>query len=128
MTRDPGRGDEDGLDTATLQGLAQDVGAEQLAIVIGLFADELARRAADLDRAREAVDVDGLRRAAHGIKGSASTFGARRVEAAARRLETDCRSARSPQELAVACGELLAAMERSAGWVRRWLAAPGKTE
>lgn len=119
--------DAAGFDEATLQGLLEDVGREQLPVVLGLFADELSRRARDLQQARDAIAVDGLQRAAHGIKGSASTFGARRVTAAARRLEDDCRAGRPGEELVAACDTLLEEMTRAAAWVRQRLAGKGET-
>lgn len=114
--------DATGFDEATLQGLLEDVGIEQLPLVLGLFVDELGRRAAELLAARDAGAVESLRRAAHGVKGSASTFGARQVAAAARRLEDDCRAARPAAELVDACNALLTEMNRAADWVRQRLA------
>lgn len=114
--------DSTGFHEATFQGLLEDVGSDQLPVVLGLFVDELSRRTVDLQWAREVVAVDALRRAAHGIKGSASTFGAHRLAAAARRLEEDCRADRPGDELVAACDELLAEVNKAADWVRQRLA------
>ena len=121
MTGETHRTDDGALDEATIQGLLEDVGPGQLPLVLRLFADELARRGIELRTASEAMDADGLRRAAHGIKGSASTFGARRVAAAAARLEADCRSNRPVPELAAGCDALLVEMTRTVELVRRRL-------
>jgi HPt (histidine-containing phosphotransfer) domain-containing protein len=126
MTLDSDRADEGVLDAATLQALLEDVGPEQLPLVLGLFAEELARRASELRSASEAKDAEGLRRAAHGVKGSASTFGARRLAAAAGRLETDCRSNRPVQELVAGCEALRVEMTRTVEWVRRRLDPAGE--
>ena len=123
MTGETDRADEGALDEATIQGLLDDVGPGQLPLVLRLFTDELTRRAAELRTASEVVDADGLRRAAHGVKGSASTFGARRVAAAAARLEADCRSNRPGPELAAGCDVLLVEMKRTVELVRRRLDA-----
>jgi len=127
MKHEPGAADLAGFDEATLQGLLEDVGREQLPEVLALFVDELARRETDLRDAREARDVDALRRAAHGVKGSASTFGARHVAAAARRLEDGCRAARPAAELVDACDTLLTEMKRAGDWVRQRLARTEET-
>ena len=73
------------VDDATVAALEADVGAGQLAAVMVAFADELARRLPALQSALDARDVPTVGRETHSIKGSALTFGALTLGAAARR-------------------------------------------
>lgn len=106
------------IDEAVLAGLIEDIGLEQLPVALGLFVDEMSRRAADLRRATEGPDTEQLRRIAHGAKGSAATFGAPAVAAAARRLEEACKSGEPASSLPVLIAALLAEMAAASEQVR----------
>lgn len=73
------------LDDAAVLALEADVGAAQLAPVMTAFADELDRRLPMLRAAVDVGDVPAVGRETHSIKGSALTFGALALGAAARR-------------------------------------------
>jgi HPt (histidine-containing phosphotransfer) domain-containing protein len=106
------------IDEAVLAGLIEDIGLEQLPAALGLFVTEMSRRAADLRRADEGLDTEQLRRIAHGAKGSAATFGAPAVTAAARRLEEACKSGEPASSLPALIAALLAEMAGAAEQVR----------
>jgi HPt (histidine-containing phosphotransfer) domain-containing protein len=108
------------IDEAVLAGLIEDIGVEQLPAALELFVAEMSRRAADLRRATEGHDTDTeqLRRIAHGAKGSAATFGAPAVAAAARRLEEACKSGQPASSLPALIAALLAEMAGASEQVR----------
>lgn len=106
------------IDEAVLAGLIEDIGVEQLPAALELFVAEMSRRAADLRRATEGHDTEQLRRIAHGAKGSAATFGAPAVAAAARRLEEACKSGEPASSLPVLIAALLAEMAGASEQVR----------
>lgn len=106
------------IDDAVLSQVMQDVGEGQGAAVLLLFAGELERRIEELRDAASRSDVDVLRRVAHGAKGSASTFGAPRVAAAARRLEEACKSAAPAAEIASLAQRLIEHLQPAATEVR----------
>jgi HPt (histidine-containing phosphotransfer) domain-containing protein len=112
------RGTASLIDEAVLAGLIEDIGLEQLPAALGLFVAEMSRRAADLRRAEEGLDTEQLRRIAHGAKGSAATFGAPAVAAAARRLEEACKSGEPASSLPVLIAALLAEMAAASEQVR----------
>ena len=112
-------GDVSSIDETVLAALIEDIGPEQLPVALELFADELGRRAADLCLAAEAPDIERLRRIAHGAKGSASTFGALSVAAAARRLEEACKAGEPTTRMPVLIEALLLQMARASEQVRK---------
>lgn len=73
------------VDAAAIEALAADVGAERLDPVLEAFCSELARRLPLLEAAVAANDLALIAREMHSIKGSALTFGASALGAAARR-------------------------------------------
>lgn len=109
------------LDESVLASLVADVGADQLVLVLELFVAELERRQAELLEAEAVVDGDAMRRAAHGIKGSASTFGAPGVASMASRLERSCKQGSPLEEIAALSRELREAMLAVTVEVRRRL-------
>jgi HPt (histidine-containing phosphotransfer) domain-containing protein len=107
------------IDEGVLAALVEDIGPEQLPVALGLFVDEMGRRADDLRRAAEVLDAEQLRRIAHGARGSASTFGAPAVTAAARRLEEACKSGEPATSLPALIAALLVEMAGASGEVRK---------
>jgi HPt (histidine-containing phosphotransfer) domain-containing protein len=73
------------VDAAAIEALAADVGAERLDPVLEAFSTELERRLPILEAAMIANDLALVAREMHSIKGSALTFGASALGAAARR-------------------------------------------
>jgi len=110
--------DEELLDDATVAALEADVGQERLVPVMRSFADELARRQPMLQSALEAGDVDAVGRETHSIKGSALTFGALLLGAAARRANDASRTGDVSTALAAA-SEVAELMPRTRGVVLR---------
>ena len=109
------------IDDSVLSQVIKDVGATQATTVLLLFAGELERRIGEVLEAASGPDVEALRRVAHGAKGSASTFGAPRVAAAARRLEEACRSAAPAAQIAALADSLIAQLKPAATEVRNRL-------
>lgn len=107
------------IDEGVLAALVEDIGPEQLPVALGLFVDEMGRRADELRRAAEGPDAEQLRRIAHGAKGSASTFGAPAVTAAARRLEEACKYGEPATGLPALIAALLVEMAGASGEVRK---------
>jgi two-component system, sensor histidine kinase and response regulator len=80
--------ESDVLDMATLTQLERDLDSEMLDSLVRQFLDEAAGR---IDRVASLGDNPSLlRREAHTLKSTAATFGARKLCAAARELETAC--------------------------------------
>jgi len=109
------------IDDSVLAQVIRDVGGTQAATVLRLFAGELERRIGEVREAVSGPDVEGLRRVAHGAKGSASTFGAPGVAAAARRLEEACRSAAPAAQIASLADCLIAQLRPAAAEIRNRL-------
>lgn len=85
----PAHHDED-LDAevvATLRLLAAETGPDLLPELAHLFQDEAARHLATMGDALSTGDAASLAKAAHALKGSAATVGARQVAAGCARLE-----------------------------------------
>lgn len=82
--------------------------------LIDLYAEDAPRRLASIRGALAAKDLTALRRAAHGLKGSSASLGARKVEALCEKLE------RSPgRELLLGGETLLSCLERELVRARR---------
>lgn len=75
--------------------------------LLDLFINDLARHEAAVQASVAGRDWVALGRAAHGIKGSAATIGARRIEQVARSLESTCRAEPVAADLAQALGAQL---------------------
>lgn len=98
--------ESDVLDMATLTQLERDLDSEMLDSLVRQFLDEAAGR---IDRVASLGDNPSLlRREAHTLKSTAATFGARKLCAAARELETACaEDAPPPPGLCAGLPELL---------------------
>lgn len=80
------------IDPAAVNTLANDVGIERLGLVLEAFCSELERRAPLLEAAINAADLAAIQRESHSLKGSALTFGAQALGAAARRANDASRA------------------------------------
>jgi len=105
------------LDDAALGDLARDVGPERLDAVLVAFADELDRREPLLRAALDTGDLAAITRETHSIKGSALTFGARRLGEAARVSNDYGRAGDAGAAIAAARG-VLELMPRTCAAVR----------
>jgi HPt (histidine-containing phosphotransfer) domain-containing protein len=106
------------LDLPTVEDLARDVGETRLGAVLGAFADELTRRIPIVRRAIDERDLSTLGRETHSIKGSALTFGAPTLAAAAR-LANDAARNRAADATFAASREMLDCMPQACGAVRQ---------
>jgi HPt (histidine-containing phosphotransfer) domain-containing protein len=97
------------IDDAALAALTADVGMKNLVTVLTAFNDELVRRVPVLQAALDASDLAAIARETHSIKGSALTFGAAALGAAARRANDASRTGDSTTAL-LAAREVLALM------------------
>ena len=114
---------DDGLlDATAVAALASDVGHERLVPVMQSFADELARRMPVLEVAVAATDLAAVGRETHSIKGSALTFGALALGAAARRANDASRAGDAGTALAAA-REVMELMPRTREVVLRLVAS-----
>ena len=80
------------MDPAAVEALAADVGADRIQQVLQAFRSELDRRAPALELALDAADLSAIQRESHSLKGSALTFGAQALGAAARRANDASRA------------------------------------
>ena len=110
------------IDDATVQELARDVGMHRLVDVLGAFAAELARRTPIVQSALEARDLQVLGRESHSIKGSAMTFGAPALAAAASRANEAFRDA-DPVAVLAAAREILEQLPVTCAAVRQLIEA-----
>lgn len=106
------------LDDAALGDLARDVGPGRLGAVLVAFADELDRREPLLRAALDSSDLAAITRETHSIKGSALTFGARRLGEAAR-ASNDCGRAGDAVAAIAAARGVLELMPRTCKAVRQ---------
>jgi signal transduction histidine kinase/DNA-binding response OmpR family regulator len=81
------------LDEQNLTDLLDAVLTEKTIGFVEVFLQDAADRLAQIVEARTAGDLDGCRRTAHSLISMAGTFGAARMSALARQLETACKSA-----------------------------------
>jgi len=116
--------DEAPLDLSRLQAIAPN-NVEFHERLLDLYLGESRKRLQALGRAVAEDDLEGIRREAHAIKGSAGNVGARRVAEAAARL----RAAADGGEGA-ACrscwADLRSEMEAADGWIRDHLGHTGR--
>ena len=77
------------LDRAFLDQMAEDLGPPYLAQALDVFLKDLNQRAQALSRMAD--NADQLRKAAHAIKGSAASFGFKRLAKTAEALEVAAR-------------------------------------
>jgi histidine phosphotransfer protein HptB len=88
---------------------------QDLAEIVELFVQEMPGRIARLlDRFRKA-DWEGLRRAAHQIKGAAGSYGFTPISPAAGRLEDEITQSRPEAEISQALDELIDMCRRARG-------------
>lgn len=96
MGNSPGRVTDEAaeplLDPAGIETLIADVGRERLGLALKAFREELVRRSPRVESVIAAGDFSTLAREMHAIKGSALTFGALRLGAAARAVDDACRA------------------------------------
>lgn len=71
-------------DDADFGQLADDLSAEDLRIVLGVFATDVKRLTGNLNAAAAAEDVGTFKRVAHGLAGAAGAVGAKALEQACR--------------------------------------------
>ena len=114
--------DERLLDDAAVAALEADVGEHRLVPVMASFAEELARRMPALQSALDAGDVATVGRETHSIKGSALTFGALALGAAARRSNDASRTGDAETALGAA-REVVELMPRTRDVVLRLVAS-----
>lgn len=79
----------DTIDKNTFSELQEAAGAEFVTELVDTFLEEAPVMLAELRSAMEAQQVDKFRRAAHSLKSNCHTFGATRLAAMARDLETN---------------------------------------
>jgi len=77
------------IDPHTFDELQANAGADFVVELVDTFAEEAPRLLAELRQAQATASAERFRRAAHSLKSNCSTFGATRVAALARTLETD---------------------------------------
>jgi two-component system sensor histidine kinase/response regulator len=117
--RDEGSQELDGLSSGVLARVGGD--RQLLAEISRLFIDDAPRHLSSIRAALDAVDGEGLRRAAHGLKGAAANFDADQVVHAARALEEMGRTQafddheRIWRTLATETDRLMATLARVAG-------------
>ncbi|HVJ53346.1 MAG TPA: response regulator [Aliidongia sp.] len=87
---EPAAADAPALDETRLETLQQFVSAPEFAELVNAFIEGTTARLERIDELAAAKDLDGLAREAHDLISTAGNFGARRLEAMARRLETIC--------------------------------------
>jgi len=115
------------IDDAAMAALAADVGANSLVTVLMAFSDELQRRVPVLQGAVDASDLVAIARETHSIKGSALTFGAAALGAAARRANDATRAGDSAVALFNA-REVLALMPETREAVARLAAQTAEVQ
>lgn len=81
-----------------------------LATIAQLFLEQAERRLAKIDREWAAGDARAVADAAHALKGSAHTIGAREVAALATKIEAEARAGRDTGDLIAALREALTAI------------------
>lgn len=115
------------IDDAAMAALAADVGRNNLVTVLIAFSDELQRRVSALQEAVDASDLVAIARETHSIKGSALTFGAAALGAAARRANDASRAGDSAVAL-LSAREVLALMPETHEAVARLAAQTGEVQ
>jgi HPt (histidine-containing phosphotransfer) domain-containing protein len=115
------------IDDAAVAALAADVGANNLVTVLTAFSDELQRRVPVLQGALNAKDLAAIARETHSIKGSALTFGAAALGAAARRANDASRVGDGAMAL-LGAREVLALMPETRDAVARLAAQAGEVQ
>jgi histidine phosphotransfer protein HptB len=90
--------------------------------VVDLFVAELPDRAQTVLRTFQTQDVQGLRRAAHQLKGAAGSYGFDSITAAAARLEDAVIASQPEEELLGAIHELVDLCRRARGGTRSEIA------
>jgi HPt (histidine-containing phosphotransfer) domain-containing protein len=82
------------IDQATFANLTELVGADFIGELVETFFEEAPGLLAEMDQALEKGDAGAFRRAAHSLKSNGDSFGATRLAALARELETMGRDGR----------------------------------
>ncbi len=97
-----GVGAGENLDLQVLQQLAADTNPDMLSQLIGLFIEQTYSRLDQMAKAHASQDWEYLQREAHALKSSSGTFGAKRLQDHASRLEEACQRGNSVIALALA--------------------------
>jgi HPt (histidine-containing phosphotransfer) domain-containing protein len=103
------------LDAETLLVLRADLGDEKLTELLGRFVERLDSRFADMRASLAGSRDEELRRQAHALKGSAATYGARRLATLCSDLEKEGASPRAPSLLDDIAAELSAVRDSTPG-------------
>jgi HPt (histidine-containing phosphotransfer) domain-containing protein len=122
MTEGALDGDRPILDSGVLAGLRESVGGDGafVADLVTTYLGDAATQLADIERAVEAGDANGLVRPAHTLKSASLTVGAIRLGERSRTLEQQARSgdvSGSPTELAAAREEWAATEQALQNWL-----------
>ena len=91
------------LHESAIESLARDVGRGQLPVLLAAFSGELERREPLLQAASARGDLQAIARETHSLKGSALTFGALVLGAAARRANDASRAGDQDSARAAIC-------------------------
>lgn len=82
----------EGIDRSALITLSDSVGEEFIGELIDTFVEEAPGLLEEMRQARDAVDADRFRRAAHSLKSNANTFGATKLAELSKELEIMARA------------------------------------
>jgi PAS domain S-box-containing protein len=102
-------GETPAIDAAHIKTIQQIISPSEFAELSVAFIESTAARLDRIDQLAAADDLEGITREAHDLVSTAGNFGARRVEAIARRIEGVCRSGNRDR-----LGELLPALREAA--------------
>ena len=108
------------LDQATFESLTELVGDDFIGELVETFFEEAPGLLAEIKRALDEGDAEAFRRAAHSLKSNGDSFGATRLAALARELETMGRDGRL-DEARPKLPQLEAAYEEAAAALRALL-------
>jgi HPt (histidine-containing phosphotransfer) domain-containing protein len=106
------------IDAQTFDDLQANAGAEFVVELVDTFGEEAPLLVNELREALAAASAERFRRAAHSLKSNCSTFGATRLAALARALETDGLPA-GPDGIDVLAAELLPTLAALQALARR---------
>lgn len=92
------------FDDSSLAALARDVSAEELRTLLKTYLEGAADLVAQAETGAAAGDLGALAKTAHDLVSTSGNFGARRVQALARRLEAACKSGEAAEVITLAAG------------------------
>jgi HPt (histidine-containing phosphotransfer) domain-containing protein len=114
------------LDETRLDELAATLPLVSIEEFLEMYFADVEFQLLEIAGARAKSDFEAIRKLAHGLVGTAGNFGALRVSAAARHLETLCRNADCRDSYA-AIGRLSRACDAAEEAMRAWLTAHRRT-